>query len=72
MSTCHVVWIDKAGEVDKFSALQEAARVGFADIDQGRFVDVADSDLDRLVNSLGRLAADRIHGRGQPAIVPVD
>jgi hypothetical protein len=45
----------------KLKALQDAARTGFADLDEGRFRDVADGDLDAAMGDLGRRAAARAH-----------
>jgi antitoxin ParD1/3/4 len=44
----------EALEAAKLTALQEAARVGFRDIEEGRFVDVGDNDLEGFVRGLGR------------------
>jgi antitoxin ParD1/3/4 len=41
-------------ETAKLAALQEAARKGFRDIEEGRFHDSADDDLDQFICSLGR------------------
>jgi antitoxin ParD1/3/4 len=38
-----------------------AANIGFADLDEGRFRDVADGDLDAVIGGLGRRAAARTH-----------
>jgi antitoxin ParD1/3/4 len=48
-----------AREAAKLKALQEAARIGFADLDQGRFRDVAEGDLDAVIGDLGRRAEAR-------------
>ncbi len=50
-----------AREAVKLKALQEAAQTGFADLDEGRFRDVADGDLDAAIGDLGRRAAARVH-----------
>ena len=49
-----------AREAAKLKALQEAARIGFADLDQGRFRDVAEGDLDAVIGDLGRRAEARV------------
>lgn len=41
----------------KLEALKQAARLGWADVSAGRFVDVADDRLDDFVVQLGRRAA---------------
>lgn len=41
----------------KLEALKQAARLGWADVSAGRFVDVADDRLDDFVAQLGRRAA---------------
>jgi antitoxin ParD1/3/4 len=41
-------------EAAKLVALQEAARMGFRDIDEGRFVEVEDSNLEAFIRELGR------------------
>lgn len=35
-------------------ALQDAAKVGFSDLDHGRFLDVADEELENFISSLGK------------------
>jgi antitoxin ParD1/3/4 len=45
----------------KLEALREAARVGFADLDEGRYRDVNDEALDGFVEALGRRASERVH-----------
>lgn len=46
-------------ETAKLKALREAASVGFADLDEGRFEDVPDDRLEDYIGSLGREAAAR-------------
>ncbi|KQO76891.1 type II toxin-antitoxin system ParD family antitoxin [Rhizobium sp. Leaf262] len=41
-------------ELAKLQALQEAAKVGFSDLDQGRFLDVADEELENVISTLGK------------------
>jgi len=50
----------EAREAAKLKALQETAQIGFADLDQGRFLDVVDGDLDAVIGDLGRRAAARV------------
>ncbi|RFB76729.1 type II toxin-antitoxin system ParD family antitoxin [Methylovirgula sp. 4M-Z18] len=47
-------------ETAKLEALCEAARIGFRDLDEGRFDDVPGSRLADYVGSLGHDAAERI------------
>ncbi len=54
-----------AREAAKLKALQEAAQVGFADLDQGRSHDVAGDDLDTLIGNLGRQAGDHLRRTGR-------
>jgi len=62
MPTRNVVPTDhhEALEALKLAALQEAARAGFRDIEEGRFQDVSDGDLEEVVAGLGRQAGDRV------------
>lgn len=48
-----------AFEAAKLAALKEAARIGFQDIDEGRYSDVGDDDLEALISGLGRQASER-------------
>jgi len=43
-----------AHETAKLEALREAARVGFADLDEGRWREVGTDDLDALIGDLAR------------------
>jgi antitoxin ParD1/3/4 len=52
-------------ETAKLAALKEAARIGFQDIDQGRFELIEDGDLDEFIAGLGRQAGDRIRASGK-------
>ncbi|CAN7717028.1 type II toxin-antitoxin system ParD family antitoxin [Agrobacterium sp. SHOUNA12C] len=47
-------------DVVKLEALREAARVGFSDIESGRFADVNDDELEGFVSELGRRAGQRV------------
>jgi len=49
----------EALEAGKLAVLKEAARIGFADIDEGRFQDIDDGDLDAFISGLGRQASER-------------
>lgn len=46
-------------EQAKLKALKQAARQGWADVSAGRFVDVADDQLDDFIGQLGRRAASK-------------
>ena len=50
----------EALEDAKLEVLREAARIGFADIDRGRFVDVSDDQLEGYIGELGCKARERI------------
>jgi antitoxin ParD1/3/4 len=52
-------------EVAKLVALQELARVGFRDLDEGRFHDIGEDDLERFIGGLGREASDRVSRAGK-------
>jgi antitoxin ParD1/3/4 len=49
-----------AREAAKLEALQEATRVGFADLDEGRYRDIAEDDLGIQIGGLGRQAGERL------------
>jgi antitoxin ParD1/3/4 len=53
-----------AREHAKLAALKEAARIGFADLDEGRYEEIDDTELDAAVTDLGRLASERLRGEG--------
>ena len=44
----------EAREAVKLQALREAARIGFADLDEDRFVDVPGDELEDYIGRLGR------------------
>jgi antitoxin ParD1/3/4 len=52
-------------EAAKLAALKEAAQIGFSDIDEGRFQDVGDGDLDTFIAGLGRKASERTRASGK-------
>jgi antitoxin ParD1/3/4 len=47
-------------EAAKLKALQAAARVGFAALDEGRYRDVQDHELEDFIASLGKRASARV------------
>jgi antitoxin ParD1/3/4 len=51
--------------VAKLAALKEAARIGFGDIDAGRFQDVGDDQLEMFISGLGRQASERFRPSGK-------
>ena len=55
----------EGGEAAQLAALREAAALGFADLDQGRFTDVAVSDVEEHIARLGRRAIGQT-GRSGP------
>ena len=52
----------------KLKALKQAARQGWADVSAGRYVDVADDQLEDFIGQLGRSAAQRAKITGEAAI----
>lgn len=54
----------EAREVAKLEALQEAARAGFADLEEGRFVDISNEKLEDFIGELGREAEARVRRTG--------
>ena len=50
----------EAREATKLKSLQEAARLGFADLDEGRYRGVTDDELEAVIEALGREAAERV------------
>jgi antitoxin ParD1/3/4 len=55
----------EAREAAKLRALQEAAQTGFADLDQGRYRDVQDDELEDFIAALGRHAGHRVSAAGR-------
>ena len=51
-------------EAAKLEGLREAARIGFSDLELGRFVDVADDELEDFVARLGREGEARVRKAG--------
>lgn len=49
-----------AEDAVRLEALKKAARLGWDDAAAGRFVDIADEELDDFISTLGRQAADRV------------
>lgn len=54
----------EAHEAAKLEALRDAARIGFADLDEGRFVDVPSDHLESFIAGLGREAETRVRKTG--------
>ena len=52
-------------EAAKLKAFMEAARAGLADLDEGRYVELDSSELERFIGELGRQAAERVRSRGR-------
>lgn len=52
-------------ESAQVAALREAAAKGWADIDAGRYVDIADEQLEDTIGQLGRKAAERVTARNR-------
>lgn len=50
----------EAAEVSKLEALQKAASLGFADLEEGRFTVIADDELEDEIAALGRQAEARV------------
>lgn len=50
----------EAHQAARLEALREAARVGFADLEEGRYRDLGDDELDGFVEALGRRASERV------------
>lgn len=54
-----------AREAAKLEALREAARIGFKDIDEGRFTELnSDDDVDAFMEARGRKALQRVSQAG--------
>jgi antitoxin ParD1/3/4 len=49
-----------AHEQAKLAALQEAARIGVADLEAGRYDQIDDADLNAYIANLGRQASERV------------
>jgi antitoxin ParD1/3/4 len=54
----------EAREAAKLTALREAAAIGFHDIEQSRFQDVAEDGLEEFVSGLGQQAGARAKKAG--------
>jgi len=54
----------EAREAAKLKALQTAASIGFADLEEGRFLDVPDNELGNYIGGLGREALARARKAG--------
>jgi antitoxin ParD1/3/4 len=54
----------EAHEAVRLEALREAARIGFSDLDEGRFVDVPADRLESFIAGLGRDAEMRTRKAG--------
>lgn len=52
-------------ESAQLAALREAAAKGWADIDAGSYVDIADEQLENAIDQLGRKAAERVTARNR-------
>ena len=52
-------------QAGKLAALQQAAATGFRDIEEGRFQDVADDNLEQFMGGLGLQASDRVRRAGK-------
>ena len=52
---------DRLQETTTLSVLRRAVRVGFADLDEGRFVDVPTDGLEAFISTLGHEAARRLN-----------
>lgn len=50
-------------EATKLEALRTAAKLGFADLDEGRFIDIAYDDIDNFMAEIGREAESRFRER---------
>ncbi|HVC60390.1 MAG TPA: type II toxin-antitoxin system ParD family antitoxin [Acetobacteraceae bacterium] len=55
----------EAREAAKLKALQVGAQTGFADLDQGRYRDLQDDELEDFIAGLGRHAAHRVRDAGR-------
>jgi len=50
----------EARESAKLLALQEAARLGFADLEQGRYSDIQENELETFIAELGQIAKAKV------------
>jgi antitoxin ParD1/3/4 len=50
----------EAREAAKLKALQEAARLGFDDLDAGRYRDVGEDEVESVIKALGRQASEQV------------
>lgn len=55
----------EAQEAAKLTALKEAARIGFRDIEEGRFRDVSGDRLEEFINGLGQQGSARARNAGR-------
>jgi len=55
----------EAREAAKLEAMRAAAQHGFADLDEGRYRDLQDDELDGFVARLGATAGDRVRAAGR-------
>lgn len=55
----------EAADAARLEALREAARVGFADLDQGRHRELDDGELDSFLAAIGEQAGTLAHS-GKP------
>lgn len=44
----------------KLTALRAEVQKGFGELDQGRYVEVANADIAQFIEDIGRRAADRV------------
>jgi len=59
-----LIELREAREAAKLQALREAARIGFSDLEEGRFVDVQDDELGQFIAELGRRAETGLRKSG--------
>jgi antitoxin ParD1/3/4 len=50
----------EAREAAKLKGLQEAAQLGFADLDAGRYREIDDNDVKAVIEALGRQASEQV------------
>ncbi|MGV2181449.1 hypothetical protein [Rhizobium rhizogenes] len=63
MRTPNIV-LTKHCETAKLEVLREASRIGFADLDEGRFANAPAERLEGFIAGLGREAAERVRKAG--------